>query len=340
MIPEIPSFSTTPKVKRILFPIILFFILLTFVNMLNPEASTGNIISFTILQNIFLLWMLVNHARKEPLILEKGLLFFAIGSIIQLMLVFFNIGIAFSADGRLTIFGDNQNSVGVRVCITLIVLIVNIIQNPLKLSVVRLILLFPLPGLLMFMISTGSRVAILSFLLSLIIGSILFRTNKVRNKFIYTALMILLFIIFRQLLINSEAASTRIMQSIIDQDLSGRDILWSKLIPIILDHPIFGIGNVGYNSFSISIFGELKSPHNVFIEILCYTGIVGLSLYMYFLFLILKQSIQIYRYSSIMLSLLLLIPIAGLLLSGQLLEVKVGWIIFAYIAGTSGDETL
>lgn len=339
MIPEIPYFSTVTKAKRILFPIILFFLLLTFVNMLNPEASPGNIISFTILQNIFLLWMLVNHERKDPLILEKGLLFFALGSILQSMFVLFNIGIAFSDDGRLTIFGDNQNTVGIRVCITLIILIVNIIQNPLSLPRIRLILLLPIPSLIMFMISTGSRVAILAFLLSLIVGAILFRTNKGKYKFIYTSLMILLFFVFRQFLINSEATSTRIMQSIIDQDLSGRDILWSKLIPMIMDHPILGIGNVGYISLSISIFGHLKSPHNVILEILCYTGIVGLSMYMYFLFLILKKSIQIFHNSSFMLSLLLLIPIAGLLLSGQLLEVKIGWIIFAYIAGNSGDET-
>jgi O-antigen ligase len=102
---------------------------------------------------------------------------------------------------------------------------------------------------------------------------------------------------------------------------------------LILDNPLFGVGTVGYETYSFMVFGELKSPHNVFLEILCYTGITGLTVYLVFLYRIFRRSFHLYRQTKIILPILLLIPIFASLASGQILNVKIGWLIFAYIAG-------
>ena len=119
-----------------------------------------------------------------------------------------------------------------------------------------------------------------------------------------------------------------------DRDLSGRDIIWQNIMPLIKDNLVFGVGNVGYSEFSQSTFGLFNSPHNVFLEILCYTGIIGLSIYLVFLFRIFSKCYQLYKTENNLLPLILLIPVLGIIASSQILDVKTGWIIFAFIAGS------
>jgi O-antigen ligase len=79
-----------------------------------------------------------------------------------------------------------------------------------------------------------------------------------------------------------------------------------------------------------NITGAFYSPHNVILEVLSYTGITGLFFYVLFLYRIFKISLKKYKKDGSLLQLLLLIPILGLLLSGQLLAVKIGYVIFAF----------
>jgi hypothetical protein len=124
-------------------------------------------------------------------------------------------------------------------------------------------------------------------------------------------------------------------ETIQERNLSGRDIIWRQIIPLIKSNAIFGVGSVGYNSYAQNVFGYIRSPHNVILELLCYTGIVGLALYSRFLLLICKKSLQIYRIKNLLLPILLLVPISGMLATSQILGVKMGWIIFAYIGAYS-----
>ena len=132
---------------------------------------------------------------------------------------------------------------------------------------------------------------------------------------------------------NSEVLMLRLLQTVADQDLAGRDEVWVEIINIVQNNLIFGIGQTGY----FSIFG-LASPHNVFIEVLIYTGIVGLFLYLVF---ILRISIYAYKCIKIkgkILPLLLMSPIFGILLSGQILNMKLGWLVLAYIISVHLNE--
>ena len=109
--------------------------------------------------------------------------------------------------------------------------------------------------------------------------------------------------------------------------MAGREVIYAELWEVINNNLFFGIGQTGY----FAKFGD-GSPHNVLLEILCYSGIIGLSMYLLFLYNILKIAIKSKSIEGNILPLILLIPLLGLILSGQILTLKLGWCIFSYIA--------
>jgi O-antigen ligase len=335
MIPMIMNFITSRENRSILKPIWLFFALLTIVSLFHVNSIYFNYFDFSIFQNLILFYILINHEHYDQLILEKGMFSFALGSVALALLFNIGIGIEYDIGGRVNIFGDNQNSVGMRMSISIVILILAVVQNRLQIGKIRYLLLLPIPIMMIFMAETGSRVALLSFLLVFITGIFLFKTKNVWGRIALLAAGSLALIYIWQFLMQSEILKLRLLQSTQEGDLSGRGIIWKTLIPLIKSNPIFGVGETGYQYFSQTAFGEIKSPHNVILEVLCYTGITGLILYLIFLFRIFLRSIQVYKSLNILLPLLLLIPVMGLLVSGQILYVKIGWIIFTYITGYS-----
>jgi len=311
-----------------------YFIILTLVSIININNISFSFIDFTVFQNIFLFWVLFNHERKDSLILEKGMLSFALGSIALALLFNAGIGIEYE-DGRVTIFGDNENIIGLRMSISLAILILNIAQNRLKLGWLRYLLILPIPIMVQFMIETGSRVALISFVLIIITGVVLFKTKNVFSKIIAYSVGAIISTILIIYIMQSETLLHRILITTNEGEFAGRDLIWRRLLPLIESNPIIGVGKTGYDYFSQITFGGFMSPHNVILEVLCYSGIIGLMVYLYFLYRIFKRGYHKYMVNGLLLPLLLLIPVLGMLVSGQILGVKIGWIIFAYIVGGS-----
>ena len=82
-------------------------------------------------------------------------------------------------------------------------------------------------------------------------------------------------------------------------------------------------------------FGGYADPHNVIIAVFCYTGIIGLLVFLIFFFRIIANAIKRNKYGGELLPIILLIPILGMVLTGQIFVQKIIWILFAYIAGSS-----
>ena len=134
------------------------------------------------------------------------------------------------------------------------------------------------------------------------------------------------------MLLESSVLMDRLTRTAEEGDLAGRDTIWLSILPLVENNPLVGVGKTGYDLFTYRTFGGDKSPHNVVIEILSYTGLIGLIIYSYFLFRIVQSSVRIYKFNGTILPLLLLIPIASLFLAGQALSSKIVWIIFAFVA--------
>jgi O-antigen ligase len=330
--------STRNEVRPIFRTIWIFFGLLTVVNIFNINVGFHSFFNFSIFMNIILLWILITHESHDQHVLDRGMISFAIGSVALALLYNAGIGIEYSSEGRVSIFGDNENIIGLRMSISISILVMAFLQNPLELGKIRYVLLLPVPIMLQFLAESGSRVALLAFILSFISASVLLKTKNIRTKLLIFATGILIFYLIWHFMMQTDVIRIRLLRSMQEGDLSNRDVIWQQIIPIIKGNPIFGIGETGYHEHMYGIFGEITSPHNVILEVLCYTGIVGLIVYLIFLYRIFIKSIQLYRNKGMLLPLLLLIPVMGMLLSGHILVVKIGWVIFAYIIGRSFIE--
>lgn len=329
ILPNIKQFLDSSDIRPFLRIIWGFFGLLTVVSLVHINIDSYGFFNFSLFQNIILFWILINHDRRTPGIFERGMYSFALGSIVLSILYVFGIGIEYSSEGRISIFGDNENTIGIRMCISMLIIILLVFQNRLNISKTRYLLLAALPVMLKLLIETGSRVAIIAFVIMFVAVGFLFKTKKTWYKALFFTLTAVAFVFIIQYIMQSEVIMHRLIKSKEEGDFAGRDLIWRKLIPLIEEHPVFGVGLTGYTEYSKSVFGDYKSPHNVLIEILCYTGIIGLIAYLLFLYQVTKKAFIALRNKNI-LPLLLLIPVAGLILSGQILLTKIGWIIFAY----------
>jgi O-antigen ligase len=334
LIPSIIRFKTSDAMKPIITTIWIFFGLLLIMNGIHTDSMAEYFFDFTYFQNIVLFWILINHEQSDPKVLEKGLFAFALGSVSLAMLYYNGIGIEYSA-GRVSIFGDNQNIIGLRMCISITILLLAVIKNTLGLGRIRYLFLLPIPIMIGLMVETGSRHAVLAFFMVFIAGLALYKTEKQRWKILAFCIGIITVLVIYQYIMQNEVIRTRLLQSIYEGNLSDRDIIWKNMVPLIKSNPIFGVGQSGYASYCQVIYGVYTSPHNVILEILAFTGLTGLMIYFYFLFLIFKRSWSMYRKDSLILPLLLLFIAFSMIVISHILEVKIGWAIFAYAAGSS-----
>ena len=84
------------------------------------------------------------------------------------------------------------------------------------------------------------------------------------------------------------------------RERGGRTEIWERYIPHIFEHPIFGIGEAGFNTLGqdlnlVDSRGYGLSPHNVIIEVLLYTGFVGLSIMIAFWGKVAKRAFLIFK---------------------------------------------
>jgi len=114
--------------------------------------------------------------------------------------------------------------------------------------------------------------------------------------------------------------------------MGDRDYLWVLILPLILDSPVIGIGITGYANQMEIFFGGMVSPHNGIIEALCYTGAVGTTFLLLFIFRLWKRASMTKDQNNEILPVILFIPIIGILLTGQIFQSKTIWLLFAYVA--------
>ncbi len=330
-IPAIIKYKTGSNYKPVLKVILTFFSLLFLINAIHAQSTDDTIIDFTILQNIILFWIIINHVRKEPLILERGLMAFSLGAATLALLYYNGVGIEITNEGRVSIFGDNQNIIAQRMCFGITIVAMLVLQNSLQLKKTRFLYLALTPLMFGLLIATGSRLSIITLAIIFISALVLLKTNTFLVKGLVFILGIVFFIFMFRLAFENEMLRERFLTSLNEGNLSNRDIIWEQIFPLILDHPIFGVGQSGYTTFCMNAFGRYMSPHNVVLEIVCFTGFFGLIVYGIFLYLVFRQGYLKYRESGLLLPMLLSISVFGILLGSHILEVKLGWVILAYI---------
>lgn len=315
--------------KRFLIPIYSFFIILTLTNMINVNESNFNFIDFTFFQNLILFTCIIFHGQKDFNSLNKAVLSLCLGTFVLAILGYFQIGttvdnylLAEVSGVRTTLFGDNSNIIGIRMSISIIILISFFYHKFSK--KLRFLFLVPIPLMIFTLAEGGSRLAFVSFFLSSLAFFILQKSKNIYQRLIIFLIFILCAVLLYYFIIQYEFLVYRILGTIFLGEVSGRDESFLVLIEIIKDNFLFGIGQTGYKLYNMG------SPHNVILEVLLYTGFFGFIFYFNFLYKLFKGAIKLFRSQGDITLVLLLIPISGLIFTGQILDSKLIWFIFAY----------
>ena len=74
-------------------PIIIFAFYLSIISLINFNAMSTRFIDIAFIQNLLIFMVLINHVRKDSLVLEKGMFALSIGSITVSVLMFLGIGL-------------------------------------------------------------------------------------------------------------------------------------------------------------------------------------------------------------------------------------------------------
>jgi len=333
ILPQFKLFFRTENIKRFLVPVFVFFILLTLISLIHVNEVSSTFIDTSLLINIIFFWIMINHERVDYLVLEKAMLSFAFGALALALCYVAGIGVKYTGE-RLSIFGDDQNYIGFRTSVAILIFVLSAVQNRLKMGWYRYLLLIPIPLMLKLISETGSRGAFFSFVVSLGAGIVLYKTKDYWKKVVTVVVGIVLMIIMGTYLLESETMRNRLEDTAKTGETGGRAEIWQSVAKIIQENPVLGVGKTGYIFETTMVFGKEESPHNVILEVLCYSGIIGLIIYLIFLYQISVNSYTIYQRTAFLLPILLLIPVLGMILSIQILTKKFGWIIFAYIVSS------
>src|SRR5690606_196347 len=122
------ALSLVPKLKYILyFPLILktyakllisFYLLIVVMSFINLNHYSSDFLQMSLTQNVTLFFILFNHERLCPGIIEKSFVSFWMGSLILASCFYLGIGIETNIEGRVTLFGDNENIIGIRMVVS------------------------------------------------------------------------------------------------------------------------------------------------------------------------------------------------------------------------------
>jgi O-antigen ligase len=206
---------------------------------------------------------------------------FIFGFALMTLLFYSGIGVSSSEDGRATIFGINQNAVAIYSNIA-VLFILNYIHN-FEMSKSRKYLFYIfIPAFINITILTASRGGFISLLLGVAIYFIAKNkglASRVKNLLLATFFLGVLSFFF----LSNEVVYSRIFEN--EEGLvEDRTIIWEAAYDILDDNYLFGIGLFGYETEIIRVMGRFRATHNEYLTILVYSGIIGLGIFLYFLY--------------------------------------------------------
>jgi O-antigen ligase len=328
-----------------IWPLFVYYVIFTLVSVYNINYFSQNIFSAEVFFNMVMFNLILNHARLDYLVLDRALISFSFGAAFVVMLMLLGVGSEVDAEGRVTFMQSGINELALKItgAVMVFVMLLTTGHKILRLGKfsIRKIYLIPLiPFMLHVVLSSGSRTATLVIFLSVFVWFLISLSGQEGFKFsglVKSSLLLLavLTIVF-YLAWQSEVVVNRFFggDGVSTKNLGGRAIIWASYYKLFLQNIFFGYGLSGFELESFKIFGAVQNPHNLLLEIMLYTGLIGLFVYLIFLS---KISMAVYRLwveSKLLLPSLLFVVYLGFLFSIQASGEKFCWLVLAYIVGT------
>jgi O-antigen ligase len=342
--PSIINLVNLNKNIYYLWPIVIFTIYLSLISLVNINSFSSKVFDFQMILNICIFFIIINHVKKDNKVLEKAFCAFFYSAFFGSVLLILGIGTEISDEGlrpgRIMFYGSGPNELGIKLASALAVGAVFILQKKFGYSMIhKIFILLCLPIIFYAILQTGSRTAISVPFLALLIW--LFARILVSKYKIIAILSgaLILFIIAVPMVffaLQSEVLVTRFEQTGVGDFTSqnGRFFLWFGFLSLAQENLIFGNGLSGFEKITQDFFGFVESPHNVLLEVVLYSGLIGLFLYLIFLYRCFYTGYKLYRDSKELLPILLIPSVIAYIMFLQALSEKVVWLIFAYIIST------
>lgn len=319
------------KFKKFTIPLILIFSI-QFISGYFNQNNEANYFSLITFLNFIVFFTMLAHTKNDKNLLSRASNYFLTSLLFILVFIFFKIETDYNLDGRLTIFGVNQNWLALNFSIAIILLANKLLQLKGKFNATKVIFLLMIISLFFQLSYTGSRSGFIGMILGLFFLFFRFKfkyliQSILNNIKILTFIAIIIFIIF----LDSELFSSRFNAFLSTGDLSGRDLTWTLLLENIDAIPLFGIGYSGYFTLSESLFGYYSSAHNFFLETLFIGGFPSLILLIIFIVRIFLKAIKNKSLYKDYLSIALILPVLVDFISGQPFGNKIIFFVFAFI---------
>ena len=333
------------KYKSYILPMFFFMVLIFIMNVFNANEYDVPMIPISIVSCFLFFIVMLLHNEYDNQAVHYCICGFCVGAIILSVLFLLDIGvyveqgIMLDEEERMSMFGQNQNELGLIMVCGITLVLMAILKDRLRIGFARYLLILPTLSMMSLLLASASRAAFTSLVLIVILIILCHRTNGCFSQILFFAVSIGLCLYGLSYIETSEVMYERIMLTLKEGNTSGRTEIWEALLPRLIETPIFGVGQTGYADVAhkelvgvTSVMHESGySPHNVLIEVFAYTGIVGLSLVLIFWTRIVRDSMNIFKKLGNLMPLLLLIPIGIYILTGQILTDKLAWLIYAFI---------
>jgi len=318
-------------------PLVAFYGLVFAVSIFNVNDVSQRVIALDVLLNIVLFVAMVNHSRIDFNVLFRGLLCFGVGTFLVSVLLYFDIGREVNQEGRVTFFGAGFNELGLKLVSGFMILTHFFLKGRRFFGAHWLLVAF-LPLMLLSILETGSRTAYFALVLTVLVWiffSVVNSEKKVGTFVVLTLAMVIVSIPLLHIAFESDVFIHRFDPNVNVSyaNLGGRDVLWKGFMDIVSGSIFWGYGISGYEYQSLEYFGFIESPHNAILEILLYSGVIGLFLYSFFMFRVLKAAYYSARVLRDYMPMMLLCVFFGYFIAFQALSEKICWLILAYCVG-------
>lgn len=292
--------------------------------------SNSSVFNPTLFLNIIMFWLLLNHHRRDSRVFHQGLLWFSISSFVVGLCYYFNINVSIDEDMRVVVFGENANSLGLKMGVGALFLFNYCLCHSLEKPIYKPWLLIMAVPMVSLLFATASRVSLLVIASGTVLFVLLRQTKKKLTKLLWLVVGLVVLLYGYQIVLQQEVLMKRMERTIDEGSISERDYIWGKYINVVKEHPILGVGFHGADKYAIEVFGKPKSPHNVFLEVALYSGILGLACFLLFIFCVFRNAWLYYKFEKNLGPVICCMAIIGMLMSGQALGVKLFWVLAAY----------
>ena len=318
----------TSRIRGVLASIFIMGAFMVLSSMLN---GCHRVFDMTLFLNMMMFWLLLNHYRRDPRIFEQGLLWFALSAALVGILFMFGIGVSVGeVNERFTIFNDNQNTIGIKMAISILFLMNYTLHHSVDQPIYKPWLLALTIPMLMLLFGTASRTATLIVAVGVVLFFLLrpSLSHWIRVLWLLVGAVVIYFGI--RLIGEQELLMSRILQTMEEGSIAQRDVIWAMYWERIKANPIFGVGFTGGEQVALKVFGMLRSPHNVFVEVALYSGILGFIPFLYFIYTLYRDAIKYARVEKNLAPILMSVGLTAMLLAGQALNVKLFWTMAAF----------